>query len=121
MKGAKEFLTEWRCGYYEHCKLANVLFAYELQRRLGVHGVTSCAVDPGGVRTNIWTHSPAFSKVRKGWGQRQAGRLLLPHAGGCEAGWATSRRCQELCDGARHAVALAAWCVHVQGRGAAAT
>ena len=35
-----------------------VYFAYELQRRLGPLGVTSCAVDPGGVRTSIWdTHS----------------------------------------------------------------
>ena len=56
------FLTDWRSGYYEHTKLANVLFAYELQRRLGLHGVTSCAADPGGVRSNIWSSSPIFSK-----------------------------------------------------------
>ncbi|KAL4459095.1 hypothetical protein ABPG75_013960 [Micractinium tetrahymenae] len=40
---------------------ANVLFAYELQRRLGEHGVQSCAVDPGGVASNIWTGS-VFSR-----------------------------------------------------------
>jgi len=27
------FLTDWRSGFYEHSKLANVLFAYELQVR----------------------------------------------------------------------------------------
>lgn len=31
-----------------------VLFAYELQRRLGPLGIEACAVDPGGVRTAIW-------------------------------------------------------------------
>lgn len=51
-----------RSGYYEHSKLANVYFAYELQRRLGLRGVTSVAADPGGVRSNIWSASPMFSK-----------------------------------------------------------
>ncbi len=36
--------------------------SYELQRRLGLHGVTSCLADPGGVRSNIWATSPLFSK-----------------------------------------------------------
>ncbi|EFJ49458.1 hypothetical protein VOLCADRAFT_104328 [Volvox carteri f. nagariensis] len=62
MKNARSFLTDWRSGYYQHSKLANVLFAYELQRRLGNHGVTSCAADPGGVKSNIWDKSPMFSK-----------------------------------------------------------
>lgn len=62
LRGGKAFLTEWRCGFYEHSKLANVLFAYELQRQLGNQGVTSCAVDPGGVRSNIWEASPMFKK-----------------------------------------------------------
>lgn len=44
IKDAKAFLTEWRSGYYEHTKLANVLFAYELQRRLGGRWVTECWV-----------------------------------------------------------------------------
>uniref|UniRef100_A0A7S0RWZ8 Uncharacterized protein n=1 Tax=Chlamydomonas leiostraca TaxID=1034604 RepID=A0A7S0RWZ8_9CHLO len=60
IKDAKAFLTDWRSGYYEHSKLANVLMAYELQRRLGPLGVTSCAADPGGVRSNIWAASPMF-------------------------------------------------------------
>jgi NAD(P)-dependent dehydrogenase (short-subunit alcohol dehydrogenase family) len=80
IKAAREFLTDFRSGVYQHCKLANVLFAYELQRRLGARGVTSCAVDPGGVRTGIWAHSPAFSKVRRG------GRLRKGEGGGGE-GW----------------------------------
>ncbi|GLC47990.1 hypothetical protein PLESTB_000047100 [Pleodorina starrii] len=62
MKDARAFLTDWRSGFYQHTKLANVLFAYELQRRLGNHGVTSCVADPGGVRSHIWDKSPMFSK-----------------------------------------------------------
>ena len=38
-------------------QLANLFFAYELQRRLGEYGVQSCAVDPGAVNTNIWQAS----------------------------------------------------------------
>ncbi|KAF5827890.1 hypothetical protein DUNSADRAFT_18581 [Dunaliella salina] len=62
IKDPKAFLTEWRSGFYEHSKLANVLFAYELQRRLGLHGLTSCVADPGGVRSNIFNSSPMLSK-----------------------------------------------------------
>ncbi|GIL92709.1 hypothetical protein Vretimale_19417 [Volvox reticuliferus] len=62
LKSALSFLTDWRSGYYQHTKLANVLFAYELQRRLGNHGVTSCAADPGGVKSNIWDKSPRFKQ-----------------------------------------------------------
>jgi WW domain-containing oxidoreductase len=32
IKDARAFLTDWRAGYYEYTKLANVYFAYELQR-----------------------------------------------------------------------------------------
>ncbi len=42
--------------------VANVLFAYELQRRMGDRGVTSVAADPGGVRSGIWDASPMFRK-----------------------------------------------------------
>lgn len=61
LRSAQDFLTDWRSGYYHHSKLANVLFAYELQRQLGAHGVQSVAADPGGVRSNIWDKSPMFS------------------------------------------------------------
>ena len=55
-------LTDWRSGYYENTKHANVLFGYELQRRLGPLGVQSVVADPGGVRSNLWDKSPMFKK-----------------------------------------------------------
>ncbi|EFN53453.1 hypothetical protein CHLNCDRAFT_136710 [Chlorella variabilis] len=64
---AGKFLQSWRPGsYYPSTKLANVLFAYEAQRRLGQHGVQSCAIDPGGVATSIWEHS-MFAKPPFSW------------------------------------------------------
>lgn len=42
------FLFQWRKGSYMHCKLAAVVFAFELQRRLGGYGVQSCVADAGG-------------------------------------------------------------------------
>ncbi len=38
---------------YNHSKLANILFTYELARRLAGTGVTVNALHPGGVRTNL--------------------------------------------------------------------
>ncbi|GLC39347.1 hypothetical protein PLESTB_000894800 [Pleodorina starrii] len=52
---------------YAWSKVANVLFAYELQRRLGPLGVQSCAVDPGGVRTSIWDEVPALAVPPAKW------------------------------------------------------
>ncbi|GAB4816237.1 hypothetical protein N2152v2_003283 [Parachlorella kessleri] len=49
-----DFLRGPQGHSYENTKLANVLFAYELQRRLGRFGVQAVAVDPGSVRTSIW-------------------------------------------------------------------
>lgn len=43
-------------------QLANVYFAFELQRRLGAKGLQACAADPGAVRTNIYNNSPKLSK-----------------------------------------------------------
>jgi len=40
-------------AFHTHCSL---------QRRLGLHGLTSCVADPGGVRSNIFNSSPLFSK-----------------------------------------------------------
>ncbi|KAL6757973.1 hypothetical protein V8C86DRAFT_3025833 [Haematococcus lacustris] len=54
------FMASWHHSWYKHTKLANVLHAFELQRRLGPLGVTSCAMDPGGVNTAIWS-STLFS------------------------------------------------------------
>jgi NAD(P)-dependent dehydrogenase (short-subunit alcohol dehydrogenase family) len=39
---------------YARSKLANILFTYELARRLGDSGVTANAVHPGQVATDIW-------------------------------------------------------------------
>ena len=47
---------------YNQSKLANVLFAAELARRLEGTGVTSNSVHPGSVDTNIWTGIPLWAK-----------------------------------------------------------
>src|SRR5688572_20536534 len=47
---------------YARSKLANVLFASELARRLAGTGVTSNSMTPGRVATNIWSGAPTWSK-----------------------------------------------------------
>lgn len=47
---------------YTRSKLANVLFAAELSRRLAGKGVTSNSLHPGSVDTNIWSGAPAWAK-----------------------------------------------------------
>jgi retinol dehydrogenase-14 len=47
---------------YSRSKLANVLFAAELARRLAGTGVTSNSLHPGTVATNIWSGAPAWAK-----------------------------------------------------------
>ena len=47
---------------YTRSKLANVLFANELARRLAGTGVTSNSLHPGTVATNIWSGAPAWTK-----------------------------------------------------------
>jgi NAD(P)-dependent dehydrogenase (short-subunit alcohol dehydrogenase family) len=47
---------------YRRSKLANVLFAAELARRLSGTGVTSNSLHPGGVDTNIWSGAPFWAK-----------------------------------------------------------
>jgi NAD(P)-dependent dehydrogenase (short-subunit alcohol dehydrogenase family) len=47
---------------YKRSKLANVLFAAELARRLGGKGVTSNSLHPGSVATNIWSGAPLWAK-----------------------------------------------------------
>jgi retinol dehydrogenase-14 len=47
---------------YARSKLANVLFAAELGRRLASSGVTSNSLHPGSVATNIWSGAPLWAK-----------------------------------------------------------
>jgi NAD(P)-dependent dehydrogenase (short-subunit alcohol dehydrogenase family) len=47
---------------YARSKLANVLFAAELARRLAGTGVTSNSLHPGSVDTNIWSGVPLWAK-----------------------------------------------------------
>jgi NAD(P)-dependent dehydrogenase (short-subunit alcohol dehydrogenase family) len=47
---------------YSRSKLANVLFASELARRLAGTGVTCNSVHPGSVDTNIWSGAPWWAK-----------------------------------------------------------
>jgi NAD(P)-dependent dehydrogenase (short-subunit alcohol dehydrogenase family) len=56
---------------YGRSKLANVLFASELARRLEGSGVTSNSVHPGAVATNIWSGAPMWAKpLIRFWLQR---------------------------------------------------
>lgn len=52
----------WIMRAYARSKLANVLFANELARRLEGTGVASNSVHPGRVATNIWTGAPRWAK-----------------------------------------------------------
>jgi NAD(P)-dependent dehydrogenase (short-subunit alcohol dehydrogenase family) len=47
---------------YSRSKLANVLFASELARRLGGSGVTSNSLHPGAVDTRIWSGAPWWAQ-----------------------------------------------------------
>ena len=47
---------------YQRSKLANVLFANELARRLAGTGVSSNSLHPGAVNTNIWSGAPLWAK-----------------------------------------------------------
>jgi len=50
-------------GAYANSKLANVLFTYELARRLKGSGVTANCLHPGGVGTNLFRGLPAFMQT----------------------------------------------------------
>ena len=47
---------------YARSKLANVLFASELARRMAGTGVTAFSLHPGAVRTNIWSHAQWYAQ-----------------------------------------------------------
>ncbi len=63
--------TFYGVGCYVHSKLANVLFANELARRLEGTGVTSNSLHPGNVATTVVRDSPLLSLGI------QVGRLFL--------------------------------------------
>jgi WW domain-containing oxidoreductase len=69
--GAERGYTAW--GHYGQSKLANLLFAKELSRRLSGTRQTANAVHPGVIRTNLSRHMPGFANFAFGL----AGPLLL--------------------------------------------
>jgi NAD(P)-dependent dehydrogenase (short-subunit alcohol dehydrogenase family) len=70
LAGARGY-TPW--GHYGQSKLANLLFAKELARRLAGTGRTANAVHPGVIRTNLGRHMPGFADLLFGL----AGPLVL--------------------------------------------
>jgi NAD(P)-dependent dehydrogenase (short-subunit alcohol dehydrogenase family) len=57
-----------RVGAYGQAKLANLMFTYELQRRLAPHGTTvAVAAHPGVSNTELMRNSPAALRVPLGW------------------------------------------------------
>lgn len=82
LRDARAFLTDFKAGFYQHAKLANVYTAFEGQRRLGPLGVTWCAADPGAVRTAIYDNSPALGK---GLANKMINAFYAPPEDGAQA------------------------------------
>ncbi len=59
-------------GAYGQSKLANILFSYELARRLGGTGVSVNCLHPGGIASGLWTNNGTLAQVIM-----RAGRLFL--------------------------------------------
>jgi retinol dehydrogenase-12 len=54
-------------GAYSQSKLANILFTYELARRLAGSGVTVNCLHPGGIASGLWTNNgPLAQLIMKG-------------------------------------------------------
>jgi retinol dehydrogenase-12 len=66
---------------YGVSKLANVLFNAELARRLEGSGVTSYALHPGVVATDVWRHIPGFIRglIKLGMISPEEGALTTLH------------------------------------------
>ena len=64
-------------GDYAVSKLANVLFTVELANKLAGTGVTTYAVHPGTVATDVWRGVP--NPLR--WAMKKAMRMLTPEQG----------------------------------------
>jgi len=60
LQGEKEFRQS---EAYSQSKLANILFTYELARRLEESGVTANCLDPGAVRSNLGRDFRGFFRV----------------------------------------------------------
>ncbi|MDQ4111616.1 MAG: SDR family NAD(P)-dependent oxidoreductase [Actinomycetota bacterium] len=57
-----------RVAAYGQAKLANLMFTYELQRRLAPHGTTvAVAAHPGGANTELARNTPAALRVPIAW------------------------------------------------------
>ena len=67
-------------GAYTRSKLANVLFANELSRRLAGTGVVANSLHPGVVATNIWSKAPWWAKPLLSVAQRLY--MISPEKGG---------------------------------------
>ena len=63
---------------YGTSKLANILFAYELARRLSGTSITSNAVDPGGVATNLGRNNGLTAWLRHLTYYALKGQLIMP-------------------------------------------
>jgi NAD(P)-dependent dehydrogenase (short-subunit alcohol dehydrogenase family) len=59
-------------GVYAQSKLANILFSYELARRLGGTGVTVNCLHPGGIASGLWTNNGVLAQFIM-----KAGKLFL--------------------------------------------
>jgi NAD(P)-dependent dehydrogenase (short-subunit alcohol dehydrogenase family) len=59
-------------GVYSQSKLANILFSYELARRLSGTGVTVNCLHPGGIASGLWTNNGRLAQLIM-----KAGRLFL--------------------------------------------
>jgi retinol dehydrogenase-12 len=49
-------------GAYSQSKLANILFSYELARRLSGTGVTVNCLHPGGIASGVWTNNGPLAR-----------------------------------------------------------
>src|SRR5205085_4234881 len=63
LNGAKGY-APWR--NYGQSKVANILFAKELARRLGSTGKTANALHPGVIKTNLGRSMPVVARIALG-------------------------------------------------------
>jgi NAD(P)-dependent dehydrogenase (short-subunit alcohol dehydrogenase family) len=84
---SNEFKAHWEPGTYDRrvaygqSKLANMMFTYELARRLAGTSVTANAFDPGGVATNLGRNNGLLAWARHLVYYARKGELLSPRQG----------------------------------------